>query len=380
VDLGQLKAQLTGGAISPHVDVFDQPQLNGFMALGKPAWRETRAALQALFVEDNATVRDDAVLKAKVLIPIGEVTMHLPARVGDYTDCYSSKEHATNLGKMFRPNGAPLLPNWLHIPVGYHGRASSVVVSGTEIRRPNGQQKPKEDEPPIFGPCKLLDIELEMGFFVGPGNSLGDPIAIENAADNIFGMVLLNDWSARDIQKWEYVPLGPFLGKNFGSTISPWVVTMDALEPFVTPNVPQEVEVLPYLKHETPFNYDIALSAAIKAHDSEAASAPSVVTNSNFKYMYWTMIQQLTHHSVNGCNMQPGDLIGSGTISGPTDDSFGSMLELCWRGTKPVDIGGGLTRKFIQDGDTVHLNGVCQGPGFKVGFGECIGTILPAHK
>jgi len=375
IDLGQIKAQLTGAAISPHVDVFDAPTLNGFMALGRPAWKETRAALQKLLSKEDATLQGDAELRAKVLIPIADVTMAMPAKIGDYTDFYSSKEHATNLGTMFRPGGAALLPNWLHIPVGYHGRASSVVVSGTPLKRPCGQQRPKPEEPPIFGPCKLLDFELEMAFFTGPPNKLGEPISIENAQDHIFGMVLMNDWSARDIQKFEYIPLGPFLGKNFGTTVSPWVVTMDALEPFLTPNVPQDPAPLPYLAHEDPYNFDINLAAAIKAPGQEAA----VVTNSNFKYMYWTMKQQLAHHSVTGCPMQPGDLLGSGTISGPAPGSYGSMLEIAWRGTKPVDIGNGQSRKFIQDGDEVIMTGYCQGAGYRVGFGECTGSILPAN-
>lgn len=345
------------------------------MALGRPAWKEARAAIQKLLSKDDTTLQGDAALRAKALIPIADVTMSMPAKIGDYTDFYSSKEHATNLGTMFRPGGAALLPNWLHIPVGYHGRASSVVVSGTPLKRPCGQTKPNPDAPPIYGPCKLLDFELEMAFFTGPPNKLGEPINVETAQDHIFGMVLMNDWSARDIQKFEYVPLGPFGGKNFGTTVSPWVVTMDALEPFQMANVAQDPAPLPYLAHEDPYNFDINLAAAIKAPGQEAG----VVTNSNFKYMYWTMKQQLAHHSVTGCPMQPGDLLGSGTISGPAPGSYGSMLEIAWKGTKPVAIPGG-ERKFIQDGDEVIMTGYCQGAGYRVGFGECTGSILPANK
>jgi fumarylacetoacetase len=374
IDLSKLKAHITGVNIGPSVDVFDAPTLNGFMGLGRPAWTETRAALQKLFSAEDGPVRDDKALQAAVMVPVSECIMHLPAAIGDYTDFYSSKEHATNIGTMFRPTEAPLKPNWLHLPVGYHGRASSIVVSGTDVVRPVGQQKPDPEKPPVFGPCKLLDFELEMGFFVGPGNKMGDTIAVESAHDHIFGMVILNDWSARDIQKWEYVPLGPFLAKNFASTISPWVVTIEALTPFLVPNTPQEPTPLPYLNHPDPFNFDIALTAAIKAPGAE----PGVVTHSNFKHMYWTMKQQLAHHACTGCPMNPGDLLGSGTISGPTEGTFGSMLEIAWKGTKPVAIGGGASRKMIQDGDEVIMSGVCAGEGYKIGFGDCTGKLLPA--
>jgi len=381
VDLGQLKAHITGASISASVSVFDEPALNGFMALGKAAWSETRAALTKLLGADEPTLRDDVALRAAVLIPVADVTMHVPAKIGDYTDFYSSKVHATNVGTMFRDPKNALLPNWTHIPVGYHGRASSVVVSGTEIHRPCGQQLPMGKAPgeadPLFGPCKLCDFELEMAFFTGPASKMGEPITMATAEDHIFGMVLLNDWSARDIQKWEYVPLGPFLAKNFASTVSPWVVTMEALNAFKCPNEPQDPVPLPYLRHGDDFNFDINLSATLTPH--EEAGAPAVLTRTNFKHMYWTMKQQLVHHSISGCPMNPGDLLGSGTISGPTEDSYGSMLELCWKGTKPIDIGNGLTRKFCQDNDTITLNGFCQGDGFRVGFGDCAGKILPAN-
>eukprot|EP00035_Acanthoeca_spectabilis_P019923 m.430260 g.430260 ORF g.430260 m.430260 type:complete len:421 (-) comp17141_c0_seq1:1507-2769(-) len=377
IDLGKIaSAVFTGPVLSApeNAGVFEQPALNAFMGLGKAAWKEARAALQSALSVDGV-LKDQAELRASAFFPVASVKMHLPAKIGDYTDFYSSKCHATNVGTMFRDPANALLPNWLHLPVGYHGRASSVVVSGTDLKRPNGQQIPDPAKPPVFGPCKLLDFEVEMAFFTGPGNALGEPITIDKAGDHIFGMVLMNDWSARDIQKWEYVPLGPFLAKSFGTTVSPWVVTMDALEQFLVPNEKQEPEPLPYLKHDDQYNFDINLTAAIAAPGKK----PSVVCKTNFKHMYWTMKQQLTHHTVAGCNVQPGDLLGSGTISGPTEDSYGSLLELCWKGTKEVDIGDGDKRKFLRDGDTVVMEGFCQGEGFRVGFGDCTGTILPAN-
>mmetsp|Transcript_8066 Transcript_8066/g.20671 ORF Transcript_8066/g.20671 Transcript_8066/m.20671 type:complete len:419 (-) Transcript_8066:96-1352(-) len=377
VDLAKISAAVfTGPVLSANKDVFAAPGLNGFMGLGKPAWKEAREALQAAFSKDNGVLRDNAELCAAALFSVDKVKMHLPAKIGDYTDFYSSKVHATNVGTMFRDPAKALLPNWLHLPVGYHGRASSVVVSGTDLKRPNGQQRPDLEKPPVYGPCKLLDFELEMAFFTGPGNELGEPIPIDKADDHIFGMVLMNDWSARDIQKWEYVPLGPFLAKSFCTTVSPWVVTMDALAPFAVDNHVQEPEPLPYLRHADKFNFDINLSAAVAA----PGAAPTTVSTTNFKHMYWTMKQQLAHHTVSGCNIHPGDLLGSGTISGPSDDALGSMLELCWKGTREVDIGGGEVRKFLKDGDSVILKGYCQGDGYKVGFGECSGKILPANK
>jgi fumarylacetoacetase len=323
-------------------------------------------------------LRDNTDLRKRALIPASEVTMHLPAEIGDYTDFYSSREHATNVGTMFRGPENALMPNWLHLPVGYHGRASSVVISGTPIRRPNGQTRPDDKKPPVFGPCKLMDIELEMALFVGPGNKMGEPIPISQAQDHIFGLVLMNDWSARDIQKWEYVPLGPFLGKNLGTSISPWVVPLDAVLPFAVPNPDQsEPEVLPYLKHTDPFSFNIDLEIHLKTKDTPE---PAVIARSNFKYMYWTMKQQLAHHSVTGCNLRPGDLLASGTISGKTPDSYGSLLELTWKGTKPLTLPNGETRKFLQDHDTVILKGACHGDGYKIGFGSCTGQILPAHS
>jgi len=300
------------------------------------------------------------------------VQMLLPAHIGDYTDFYSSREHATNMGKMFRPNDAALLPNWLWLPVGYHGRSSSIVTSGTPVTRPNGQVR---GDPPSFVHCNRLDYELEMAFFVGPGNNQGEPIPIENAEDHIFGVVLMNDWSARDIQAWEYVPLGPFNGKNFATTISPWIVTLDALEPFRVPVVPKDPPNLKYIEDDGLSNYDIHLQVLLQ---NDSLPEPHAICNSNFKYMYWTMKQQLTHHASGGCSMRPGDLLGSGTISGPEDDSFGSMIELSWNGTKQINLPNGETRTFLLDGDNVIMRGWCQGEGFKVGFGACEGRVLPA--
>lgn len=376
LDLSVVKHFFTGPHLKNSQHVFDESSLNGFMGLGRPAWLEARQVIQKLLSKNEPVLKDDIALKAKALVPMSQATMHLPAQIGDYTDFYSSLEHATNVGIMFRGKDNALMPNWKHLPVGYHGRASSVVVSGTPIRRPNGQTRPDDSKPPVFGPCRLMDFELEMAFFVGPASSLGDPIPVQTAEDHIFGMVLMNDWSARDIQKWEYVPLGPFTAKNLGTTISPWVVTLEALEAFRCPNTPQDPAPMPYLLHKDNFNFDINLEVTIKPKDSDDST---VVSKSNFKHMYWTMKQQLAHHSVTGCNMQPGDLLGSGTISGPSECSYGSMLELCWKGTKQVPLKNGETRTFLKDGDEVVIKGYCQGNGKRIGFGECKGVVLPAH-
>lgn len=376
LDLSAVKSLFTGAVLTKQQHVFDQPTLNAFMGLGRPAWQEARGTLKRILSANEPVLRDDAKLREAAFVPQSQATMHMPARIGDYTDFYSSKSHAFNVGTMFRGPDNALLPNWTHLPVGYHGRASSVVVSGTPIRRPMGQMRPDENEPPVFGPCKLLDIELEMAFFTGPATQLGEPIPITKTEDYIFGMVLMNDWSARDIQKWEYVPLGPFLAKNFGTTISPWVVTMDALRSFIVPNTTQDPVPLPYLQHKDDYNFDIKLDVALKV---DGIAEPVAIARSNFKNMYWTMKQQLAHHTVTGCNVNPGDLMASGTISGETPDSYGSLLELSWRGTKPLDLGNGVTRKFLQDGDEVIFTGYCEGNGYRVGFGTCTGTVLPAH-
>ena len=361
-----------------------QTTLNAFMAAGRGAWRDARERLQALFSGSNPALQSDASLQAAVMHELSTVTMHLPATIGDYTDFYSSREHASNVGTMFRGADNALQPNWLHLPVGYHGRASSIVTSGTAVRRPRGQLQKDATDPKagsVFGPCRLFDFELEMGAFVGPGNKLGDPIPMADAEQHIFGLVLMNDWSARDIQKWEYVPLGPFTAKNVATTISPWVVTLDALEAFRAPTSAgsqTDPEPLPYLRDPTYSSYDVKLTVAIKPADSKEPDG-YVVSRSNYTHMYWNVKQQLVHHTVTGCNMQPGDCYGSGTISGTTPDSFGSMLELSWKGSKPVQLTEGVERKFLADGDEVIIKGHCEKDGLRVGFGECRGVVLPAH-
>jgi fumarylacetoacetase len=355
---------------------FAQPSLNRFLALGPRAWHEARVRLSELLRHHVATLRDNGPLRDRALLPQAQVTLHVPAEVGDYTDFYSSREHSTNVGIMMRGPDNALMPNWLHLPVAYHGRASSLVISGTPVRRPCGQTKPDNVDQPIYGPSRALDFELEMGFFIGPGNELGRPIPIRQAADHIFGMVLVNDWSARDIQRWEYQPLGPFLSKSFATSVSPWVVTMEALEPFRCPGLAQDPPPLPYLRSEGPWAYDIRLEIWLR---SARMDHPARLALSNSKYLYWNVCQQLAHHTVNGCNLRPGDLLATGTISGPTPDSYGSLLELAWKGTKPIALPGGETRVFLQDGDQVVLTGWCEGPGYRIGFGEVAGTILPAE-
>jgi fumarylacetoacetase len=305
------------------------------------------------------------------------VEMHLPAVVGDYTDFYSSREHATNVGAMFRGPEKALQPNWLHLPVAYHGRASSIVPSGTDIRRPLGQIVEPGASQPSLTPSRELDFELEIGQFVGPGNGLGQPITIDEAADHIFGLVLVNDWSARDIQRWEYRPLGPFLSKNLATSISPWVVTLDALEPFRCPGPEQDPEPLPYLRNAGNWAYDIHLE--VQLH-SIAQNNPVTVSRSNARYLYWNMCQQVAHHTITGCNLRPGDLLATGTISGPTPDSAGSMLELSSRGERPLQLPGNETRSFLEDGDMVTMTGWCQGDGYRVGFGELSGRIVPSAE
>lgn len=358
-------------------NVFAQGSLNAFMAKGREAWSEVRTRVSSVLALDNARLRDDEALRRRAVVPMADVALLLPVEIGDFTDFYSSKEHATNVGTMFRDPKNALLPNWLHLPVGYHGRSGTVFVSGVDIHRPRGQTKADDAASPAMGPSRLLDFELEMGFFVGTGNEPGQAIPTDRAADHIFGMVLLNDWSARDIQKWEYVPLGPFLGKSFATSISPWVVTLDALAPFRVPGPVQEPKVLPYLRCEENQAYDIHLEAYLQ---SAKMAEPMRITATNFKYMYWNMLQQLAHHTVNGTAMRTGDLCGSGTVSGPTEDSRGSMLEICWKGTKPLTLPDGDQRKFFADGDTVTLKGWCQGEGYRVGFGEVRATILPAGE
>ena len=353
---------------------FDAETLNLFMKKGKLGIRALRNALSALFQKDNAFLRDATEQHSIFLIELDVVEMLLPVAIGDYTDFYSSKEHATNVGVMFRDPANALLPNWLWIPVGYHGRSSSVVVSGTDFHRPKGQIKLSEEDDPILAPSRQVDFELEMGFITFDGKPMGDSISMEESDDYIFGLCLFNDWSARDIQKWEYVPLGPFLGKNFVSTMSAWIVTLDALQPFRIESPLQSPAVLPYLLGSGSDAYDIHLNVAI----STDANQETIVSQSNFKYMYWSMSQQLAHHTINGCNIRSGDLMGSGTISGPSEGSYGSMLELAWKGTKPITLVDGTQRRFIQDGDTVIMRGYCQKDAIRIGFGEVKAKLLPA--
>ncbi|MBK6265334.1 fumarylacetoacetase [Marivirga sp. S37H4] len=354
--------------------VFDRPVLNDFMDLGKEVTVPVRERIAELLNRDNQELQGNDQLREKALIPQAEATMHLPIRVGDYTDFYSSESHATNVGTMFRDPENALLPNWKHIPVGYHGRASSIVISGTPLHRPKGQTIEPDAKQPDFGPSKRVDFELEMAFITCGGNKLGDSISTKEAEKYIFGFTIFNDWSARDIQKWEYVPLGPFLAKNFGSSMSPWIVTYEALEPFKVAGPKQDPEVLPYLKFEGNYHFDVELEVAIAPKES----TEKVVTHSNFKHMYWNVAQQLAHHTINGCNINTGDVYASGTISGPKEGAFGSMLEIAWKGTKPVKMSDGTERKFINDHDTVIMRGHGLKNGVRIGFGEVKTEILPA--
>ncbi|MBU2901180.1 fumarylacetoacetase [Maribacter dokdonensis] len=358
------------GLIEVDANYFNQSTLNEFIALGKKITNKVRLDIQQLLVIENSPLKNHP----EAFVQQKDVTMHLPVQVGDYTDFYSSIEHATNVGKMFRDPENALLPNWRHIPVGYHGRASSIVVSGTDIHRPMGQVKTNEMETPVFQASGRLDFELEMGFIVGKTTQLGERISVENASEHIFGLVLFNDWSARDIQKWEYVPLGPFLGKSFASSMSPWIVTLEALEPFKVQGPKQDPAVLSYLQYEGAKNYDIQLEVGMFSKSSEE----TIISRSNFKYMYWNMMQQLAHHTVNGCNVNVGDVMASGTISGKGESSYGSLLEISWGGKKPFELKDGSKRTFIEDNDTITLKGFAEKEGVRVGFGEVTGTILPS--
>lgn len=360
--------------LSINKEVFNNAYLNDFIDLGKDVTRALRDRLSDLLEKSNNELQNNKDAFATVFKLQSAVNMLLPVKVGDYTDFYSSIDHATNIGTMIRDPKNALMPNWKYIPVGYHGRASSICVSGTPLHRPKGQMKPADAEVPTFGPCKLLDFELETAFIIGKSTQLGESISTEKADDYIFGMTLFNDWSARDIQTWEYIPLGPFLSKNFASTISAWIVTLDALEPFRTQGYVQEPKVFPYLEYTGNKNIDIKLQVAIQPENS----TETVICNSNYKYMYWTMEQQLAHHTVNGCNVNVGDMMGSGTISGPQPHEYGSMMELSWKGTKPLTLNDGTERKFINDNDTVILRGYCQNELVRIGFGECKAKLLPS--
>ncbi|HDZ04956.1 fumarylacetoacetase [Maribacter sp.] len=358
------------GLIAVNASYFRQRTLNEFISLGKKITNKVRLDVQRLLTVENSPLKNHS----EVFVSQQDAKMYLPVHVGDYTDFYSSIEHATNVGKMFRDPENALLPNWRHIPVGYHGRASSIVVSGTDIRRPMGQVKTNDMEVPVFKASGNLDFELEMGFIVGKSTELGERISTQEAAEHIFGLVLFNDWSARDIQKWEYVPLGPFLGKSFASSMSPWIVTLEALEPFKVQGPEQQPEVLSYLKYEGENNYDIKLEVGMSSSTSEETT----ISKSNFKYMYWNMMQQLAHHTVNGCNINVGDVMASGTISGKDESSYGSLLEISWGGKKPFELKDGSARTFIEDNDTVTMRGFAEKDGKRVGFGQVTGTILPS--
>ena len=355
--------------------VFNQAFLNNFMSLGKPIWDKVRARITELLSSDNAELRDDSELCKRALIPMKQCTLHLPVKVTDYTDFYASKNHAFNVGSMFRGPENALMPNWVNLPVGYHGRASSIINSDVSIHRPKGQSKPGNMDSPIFGPCRNLDFEFEMGFFIGTGNELGKPIPIDNASEKIFGLVIVNDWSARDIQAWEYQPLGPFLAKNFATSISPWVVPLAALEPFKCQAVEQDPQPFEYLREKSRYSYDIVLETYLQ---TPSMAEPYLISSSNFNHLYWTMEQMVAHHSITGCNLQTGDLLASGTISGPTKESYASLLELTWRGKDPLTFPSGETRRFLEDGDIIVMKAYAKNDDLKIGFGECRAKILPS--
>ena len=355
---------------------FSEGALNRFMETGPQSWARVRDRLKELLAADGSPdLRDNSALRDRLLFPLDQVQMYLPIVVRGYTDFYAGRQHAFNSGSILRGPKNALTPNWPHMPIAYNGRTSTVVVSGTPVRRPLGQTKPAGSEMPLFGPSKRLDIEVEFGAVVGLGTELGQTLTVEEAWERIFGFVLLNDWSARDLQAWEYVPLGPFNAKTFATTISPWVVTMAALEPFRVQQPAQSPEPLSYLRHAGKHAFDIQLEVYLKPEKSAEATR---LSHTNFRYMYWSMAQQLAHHTVSGCNTNVGDLMGSGTISGPTRDSLGSLLELTWNGKTPLPLADGQTRSFIEDGDELILKGWCQGDGYRVGFGNCTGKVLPA--
>ena len=373
LDLNMLDSE---GLIFKDKKVFQSDTLNEFMGCGKKVWTEARNRIQELLGAENPELRDNKNLRDRCFHLMKDVEMVLPVNIGDYTDFYSSREHASNVGEMFRGKENALMPNWLHIPIAYHGRSSSIIISGEDIRRPKGQTRPDPNAAPVFGASKQMDFELEMGFFIGTGNKLSESINVDEAEGHIFGMVVVNDWSARDIQAWEYQPLGPFLAKNFATSVSPWVVTLDALEPFRTEGPVFEKELLPYLQTKGNPTFDINLEVMMKSEKMEEAVT---ICKSNYKYLYYNMSQHLAHHTVNGCNTRTGDMLASGTISGPTKDSRGSMLEITWRGTEPIKLPSGEERKFIEDGDTVIMTAYSKGKEYTIGFGEVKAKLLPAR-
>ncbi len=375
IDMGALQQLNYFEGIELTDDMFMQDTLNDFISDGKKTWRLVRNRLAELFDETNPKLRDNKDHREIVIFNVKDIEMQLPVLIGDYTDFFSNKDHALNVGKLNRDPDDLLSPNWLHIPLAYHGRSSSIIPSGIPVHRPMGQSLPKGEKTPVFGPSRLVDFELETAFITTDVNVMGENISINEAEDFIFGMVLLNDWSSRDILKWEYEPLGPFLSKNFATSISPWIITMDALDPFRTKGPKQDPSPLPYLQQKGKNNFDINLEVAIQPENEE----PTIVSRSNVKNMYWSMNQQLTHHTSNGCRVNSGDMMGSGTISGPTPDSFGSMLELTYGGKTPIQLNDGSERRFINDGDTVIMKGFCKNNGVRIGFGEVSTKLLPPY-
>ncbi|CDF79764.1 fumarylacetoacetase [Formosa agariphila KMM 3901] len=373
IDLGALHQLGYFNDIPLTDDIFLQDTLNDFIADGRKTWRAVRNKIADIFDDENDTLKLNKQHKEVVLFRLDEIEMQLPVQIGDYTDFYSNIEHATNLGTMFRGPEEPLLPNWLHIPIGYHGRSSSIIPSGIPIHRPQGQTLPQGAKDPVFGPSERIDFELELAFITTDANDLGEPIPVNEAEEYIFGLVLFNDWSARDIQSWEYAPLGPFLSKNFASSMSPWIVTLDALEPYRVQGPKPIKPQMPYLQTKGKKSFDINLEVAIQPKKEKE----TIVCRSNFKHMYWNMSQQLAHHTINGCPVNSGDLMGSGTISGPTPESLGSMLELTIKGTQPITLKDGTERNFINDYDTVIMRGFCENDGTRIGFGEVKTELLP---
>ncbi|MFV0564455.1 MAG: fumarylacetoacetase [Flavobacteriaceae bacterium] len=373
IDLGALHQLGYFEGIPLTDDIFLQDTLNDFIADGRKTWRAVRNRIAEIFDSNNTTLKQNKSHKEIVLFRLDEIEMQLPVQIGDYTGFYSSLEHATNVGTMLRDANSALLPNWLHIPVGYHGRSSSIIPSGIPIHRPQGQTLPDNADSPVFGPSKWVDFELEMAFITTDANDLGEPIPANEAEEYIFGLVLLNDWTARDIQKWEYMPLGPFSSKSFATSISPWIVTLDALQPFKTESPEPITPQLPYLQTKGKKGYDIKLEVALQPQNAKE----TVVCKTNFKYLYWNMSQQLAHHTINGCPVNSGDLMGSGTISGPTPDSYGSMLELTWKGETPIKLKDGSDRTSVNDNDTIIMRGYCKNDDSRIGFGEISTKLLP---
>lgn len=375
IDLAVLEeANLFDGLLTERV--FDQETVNGFISQGKNVWSKVRKQIQSLFSDTQSPLKNDEQLQQRAIYNRQDVIMHQPLKINDYTDFYASKYHAENVGTMFRGPENALMPNWTHLPIAYHGRASSIIVSGTPVKRPSSQIKLPSEDLPIFSPTRQFDYELEMGIVIGNHNQLGEPVSVSEAKDYLFGMVLLNDWSARDIQAFEYQPLGPFLAKNFSTSISPWIITFEALEPFRTPGTEREHEVLPYLQEGVFETYDIQLDISLK---TEKLDRPELIASSNFKYLYWSAEQMVAHHTVNGCALQVGDLFGTGTISGPSKSEYGSLLELTWRGKEPIELSSGEQRVWLEDGDELIMKGYCEKDGIRIGFGEVTGVIEPAH-